>query len=56
VESGPLPAGGAKAKGLAVSDSYVKDPEAISRLTQEQYRVTQGYGDYLKLFETGSAS
>jgi len=27
-----------------VSDSYVKDPEAISRLTREQYRVTQRNG------------
>jgi methionine-R-sulfoxide reductase len=27
-----------------VSDSYAKDPEAISRLTREQYRVTQRNG------------
>src|SRR5260370_21093365 len=33
--------GGAIGEGAEVSDDYRKDPEAISRLTPEQYRVTQ---------------
>jgi peptide-methionine (R)-S-oxide reductase len=32
------------AKGAHVSDNYRKDPEAISALTPEQYRVTQKKG------------
>jgi peptide-methionine (R)-S-oxide reductase len=31
-------------EGANVSDNYRKDPEAISRLNQEQYRVTQKSG------------
>jgi peptide methionine sulfoxide reductase MsrB len=38
------PAGGIHGEGADVSDSYRKDPEAISRLTPEQYRVTQRNG------------
>jgi peptide-methionine (R)-S-oxide reductase len=37
----PHPAGRTIIKGADVSDKYRKDPEAISRLTSEQYRVTQ---------------
>jgi peptide-methionine (R)-S-oxide reductase len=37
----PHPAGGAGSEGAEVSDNYRKDPEAVSRLTPEQYRVTQ---------------
>jgi peptide-methionine (R)-S-oxide reductase len=37
----PHPAGGASSEGAEVSDNYRKDPEAVSRLTPEQYRVTQ---------------
>jgi peptide-methionine (R)-S-oxide reductase len=37
----PHPAGGASSEGADVSDNYRKDPEAVSRLTPEQYRVTQ---------------
>jgi peptide-methionine (R)-S-oxide reductase len=40
----PHPAGGTLSKGLHVSDDYRKDPEAISQLTPEQYRVTQQDG------------
>jgi peptide-methionine (R)-S-oxide reductase len=38
------PAGGISGKGAVVSDNYRKDPEAISRLTPEQYHVTQKSG------------
>jgi peptide-methionine (R)-S-oxide reductase len=38
------PAGGIHREGADVSDSYRKDPEAISRLSPEQYRVTQRKG------------
>jgi peptide-methionine (R)-S-oxide reductase len=38
------PAGGISGKGAVVSDDYRKDPEAISRLTREQYHVTQKSG------------
>ena len=31
-------------EGVYVSDTYRKDPEAVSRLTPEQYRVTQKAG------------
>ncbi len=37
----PHPAGGTFCKGTKVSDNYRKNPEAISQLTPEQYRVTQ---------------
>src|SRR5207245_2605093 len=37
----PQPAGGAISEGADVADTYRKDPEAISQLTPEQYRVTQ---------------
>jgi peptide-methionine (R)-S-oxide reductase len=37
----PHPAGGTFFKGADVSDNYRKDPEAISRLSPEQYQVTQ---------------
>src|ERR1700678_1849542 len=37
----PQPAGDADSEGSDVSDNYRKDPEAISRLTREQYKVTQ---------------
>jgi peptide-methionine (R)-S-oxide reductase len=40
----PHPAGGIIGKGADVSDIYRKDPEAVSRLTPEQYRVTQKNG------------
>jgi peptide-methionine (R)-S-oxide reductase len=42
----PQPAGGAIGEGADVSDNenYRKDPEAISRLTPEQYQVTQKSG------------
>jgi peptide-methionine (R)-S-oxide reductase len=40
----PHPAGGIIGEGADVSDNYRKDPEAISRLTPEQYRVTQKNG------------
>jgi peptide-methionine (R)-S-oxide reductase len=40
----PHPAGGTIGEGAAVSDNYRKDPEAISRLTPEQYKVTQEKG------------
>jgi methionine-R-sulfoxide reductase len=38
------PAGGNHSEGADVSDSYRKDPEVISRLTPEQYQVTQKAG------------
>jgi peptide-methionine (R)-S-oxide reductase len=37
----PHPAGGTFCKRTKVSDNYRKDPEAIDRLTPEQYKVTQ---------------
>src|ERR1700727_1550006 len=38
----PAPSGGdAIGEGADVSDNYRKDPEALSALTPEQYRVTQ---------------
>jgi peptide-methionine (R)-S-oxide reductase len=40
----PHPAGGTYDKGSDVSDNYPKNPEAVSRLTPEQYRVTQQNG------------
>jgi peptide-methionine (R)-S-oxide reductase len=40
----PQPAGGTFRKGINVSDDYRKDPEAISRLTPDQYQVTQQNG------------
>jgi peptide-methionine (R)-S-oxide reductase len=40
----PYPAGGITGKGADVADNYRKDPEAISRLTPEQYEVTQHSG------------
>jgi hypothetical protein len=40
----PHPVGGTYDKGSDVSDNYPKDPEAVSRLTPEQYRVTQQNG------------
>jgi peptide-methionine (R)-S-oxide reductase len=40
----PHPAGCTIGEGADVSDTYRKDPEAISRLTPEQYRVTQKSG------------
>src|SRR5437764_14924328 len=40
----PHPAGGNHREGSGMSDSYRKDPEAVSRLTPEQYRVTQKNG------------
>jgi methionine-R-sulfoxide reductase len=40
----PYPAGGITGEGADVSDNYRKDPEAISRLTREQYEVTQHSG------------
>ena len=40
----PQPAGGIIGEGADVSDTYRKDPEALSRLTPEQYRVTQQSG------------
>jgi peptide-methionine (R)-S-oxide reductase len=41
----PQPAGGGTiGEGADVSDTYRKDPEAISRLNREQYRVTQEAG------------
>jgi peptide-methionine (R)-S-oxide reductase len=38
------PAGGSISEGADVSENYLKDREAISRLTPEQYRVTQHNG------------
>jgi peptide-methionine (R)-S-oxide reductase len=40
----PQPARGTLGEGPDVSDDYRKDPQAISRLTPEQYRVTQKDG------------
>src|SRR6266851_2190400 len=40
----PQPAGGAISEGADVADTYRKDPEAVSRLTPEQYRITQQAG------------
>ena len=37
----PHPAGGTFCKRTNVSDNYRKDPQAISRLTPEQFKVTQ---------------
>ncbi|MGH3223804.1 MAG: peptide-methionine (R)-S-oxide reductase, partial [Streptosporangiaceae bacterium] len=37
----PHPAGGTFCKRTTVSDNYRKDPQTISQLTPEQYRVTQ---------------
>jgi hypothetical protein len=53
VRERPQPAGSTIGEGVDVPDNYRKDPEAISRLAPEQYRVTQqnGYGAYRKLFE-----
>jgi peptide-methionine (R)-S-oxide reductase len=40
----PHPADGAIGEGADVSDNYRKNPEVITRLTPEQYRVTQRSG------------
>jgi peptide-methionine (R)-S-oxide reductase len=40
----PQPARATLSEGPDVSDDYRKDPEAISRLTPEQYQVTQQDG------------
>jgi peptide-methionine (R)-S-oxide reductase len=40
----PQPAGDAIGEGADVSDNYRKDPQALSGLTPEQYRVTQRNG------------
>jgi peptide-methionine (R)-S-oxide reductase len=40
----PHPAGRTLREGSDVSDNYRKDPEAISRLTPDQYQVTQQKG------------
>jgi peptide-methionine (R)-S-oxide reductase len=40
----PHPADGAIGEGADVSDYHRKNPEAITRLTPEQYRVTQRSG------------
>jgi peptide-methionine (R)-S-oxide reductase len=40
----PHPAGRTFGEGVNVADTYRKDPEAISRLTPEQYQVTQRSG------------
>src|ERR1700723_2081581 len=40
----PHPAGDPTGEGAHMSDNYRKDPEAISQLTREQYRVTQKKG------------
>jgi len=39
--SSPQPADGTISEGADMADNYRKDPEAISRLTSEQYRITQ---------------
>jgi peptide-methionine (R)-S-oxide reductase len=36
--------GGVTGEGAEMADNYRKDPEAVSRLTPEQYRVTQKDG------------
>jgi methionine-R-sulfoxide reductase len=36
--------GGVTGEGAEMADNYRKDPEAVSRLTPEQYRVTQKKG------------
>ena len=41
VHTRPHPTGCATSKGADVLDTYRKDPEAITRLTREQYQVTQ---------------
>jgi len=40
----PQPAGGTIGEGDDVADTYRKDPEAVSRLTPEQYQITQQAG------------
>jgi methionine-R-sulfoxide reductase len=40
----PQPAGGTIGEGADMAGTYRKDPDAISRLTPEQYRVTQRKG------------
>jgi peptide-methionine (R)-S-oxide reductase len=40
----PQPAGGTIGEGADMADNYRKDPEAIARLTPEQYQVTQHSG------------
>src|SRR5258708_33800796 len=40
----PASSGWNPSEGADVSDNYRKDPEAISRLTPEQYQVTQRSG------------
>jgi peptide-methionine (R)-S-oxide reductase len=40
----PQPAGGIFGEGADMADNYRKDPEAITCLTPEQYRVTQRGG------------
>jgi peptide-methionine (R)-S-oxide reductase len=40
----PQPAGGTIGEGADMADNYRKDPETISRLTPDQYRITQQKG------------
>jgi peptide-methionine (R)-S-oxide reductase len=40
----PQPAGGTIGEGADMADTYRKDPEAIGRLTRQQYRITQQNG------------
>jgi peptide-methionine (R)-S-oxide reductase len=40
----PQPAGGTIGEGADMTDNYRKDPETISRLTPDQYRITQRNG------------
>jgi peptide-methionine (R)-S-oxide reductase len=40
----PQPAGDTISEGADMADTYRKDPEALSRLTPEQYRITQRNG------------
>jgi peptide-methionine (R)-S-oxide reductase len=40
----PQPAGGFTSEGADMADNYRKDPEVVSRLTPEQYRITQQAG------------
>jgi methionine-R-sulfoxide reductase len=42
--TGPQPAGGTNGEGADMVGNYRKDPDAIERLTPEQYRITQQSG------------
>jgi hypothetical protein len=54
----PQPAGGFTSKGAEMADNYRKDPKVVSRLTPEQYRITQQAGTEpaLPAHDTGSTS